>query len=86
MGNMTVFILGIALLSVGTYLMRLGGQNSATDWRCQTALRLCFQMRQRFCCFPSRWRPLSMKVSILPVWRAYWAWRLQCFWHGEKCR
>jgi len=25
MGNMTVFILGIALLSVGTYLMRLGG-------------------------------------------------------------
>ncbi len=25
MGNMTVFILGIAVLSVGTYLMRLGG-------------------------------------------------------------
>ncbi len=25
MQNMTVFILGIALLSAGTYLMRLGG-------------------------------------------------------------
>lgn len=25
MGNMTVFILGIAILSAGTYLMRLGG-------------------------------------------------------------
>ena len=27
MQNMTVFILGIALLSAGTYLMRLGGGN-----------------------------------------------------------
>ena len=25
MGNMTLFIVGIAMLSVGTYLMRLGG-------------------------------------------------------------
>ena len=25
MGNMTIFILGIAILSAGTYLMRLGG-------------------------------------------------------------
>ncbi|HDI5800780.1 TPA: AzlD domain-containing protein, partial [Salmonella enterica subsp. enterica serovar Choleraesuis] len=25
MGNMTLFIIGIALLSAGTYLMRLGG-------------------------------------------------------------
>lgn len=25
MGNMTLFIIGIALLSTGTYLMRLGG-------------------------------------------------------------
>ncbi|VFS67952.1 Uncharacterised protein [Kluyvera cryocrescens] len=25
MGNMTLFIAGIAILSVGTYLMRLGG-------------------------------------------------------------
>ena len=25
MGNMTFFILGIAILSAGTYLMRLGG-------------------------------------------------------------
>ena len=25
MGNMTLFIIGIAILSLGTYLMRLGG-------------------------------------------------------------
>ncbi|HBY5867359.1 TPA: AzlD domain-containing protein, partial [Klebsiella pneumoniae] len=25
MGNMTLFIAGIAILSLGTYLMRLGG-------------------------------------------------------------
>lgn len=25
MGNMTLFIVGIAMLSLGTYLMRLGG-------------------------------------------------------------
>ncbi len=25
MGNMTLFIAGIAILSIGTYLMRLGG-------------------------------------------------------------
>ena len=29
MGNMTFFILGIAILSAGTYLMRLGGAQQA---------------------------------------------------------
>ena len=29
MGNMTIFILGIAILSAGTYLMRLGGAKLA---------------------------------------------------------
>ena len=33
MKNMTVFILGIAILSAGTYLMRLGGRNSVAGWR-----------------------------------------------------
>lgn len=35
MGNMTFFILGIAILSAGTYLMRLGGRNWAAGWHCQ---------------------------------------------------
>jgi hypothetical protein len=40
MENMTIFILGIAILSAGTYLMRLGGQNSAADWHSERSQAL----------------------------------------------
>ena len=38
MGNMTLFIVGIAILSAGTYLMRLGSASLALSERAQALL------------------------------------------------
>lgn len=86
MENMTVFILGIAILSAGTYLMRLGGAKLGSRLRFLNGRRRCFQMRLPFCCSPSRWRQRFMKGTILPGWRACWGWGSRCFWPGAKCR
>ena len=83
MENMTVFILGIAILSAGTYLMRLGGRSLATGWRFQNGRRRCFQTRLPFCCSPSRWRQRFMKGTILPGWHVCWAWGSRCFWRRK---
>ncbi len=51
MGNMTLFIAGIAILSLGTYLMRLGGAEARQSAGIFRALAgRCFPMRRR-CCF-----------------------------------
>ena len=72
MGNMTLFIAGIAILSLGTYLMRLGGAKLGN--------RLAFSERSQALLSDAatvllfrRPPPLSMRAHISPVWRAFWA-------------
>ena len=86
MGNMTLFIAGIAILSLGTYLMRLGGAKLGN--------RLAFSERSQAllsdaatgCFFPSPWPPLSMRAHISPVWRAFWALLSLCSSPGARSR
>lgn len=84
MENMTIFILGIAILSAGTYLMRLGGAKLDAGWRCPGVLRRCCQMRQRYCCSPWRLATTFYEETTSPAWRACWAWRLRCFGLAEN--
>ena len=72
MENMTVFILGIAILSAGTYLMRLGGAKLGN--------RLALSERSQALLSD------AATGTILPGWRACWGWGSRCFWPGAKCR
>ena len=85
MGNMTLFIVGIAILSAGTYLMRSAAPDWAVAWRSLNALRHCYPMPPRYCCFPSPWPPPFMKASILLAWHAFSAWRSRSFSPGVRC-
>lgn len=86
MGNMTLFIVGIAMLSVGTYLMRLGGAKLGS--------RLAFSKRSQallsdaatVLLFSVALATTFTKANTLPEWRAYSAWLLRYFSPGVKCR
>ncbi len=88
MGNMTLFIAGIAILSLGTYLMRLGGaklgNRLAFSERSQALLSDAATVLLFF--FPSPWPPLSMRAHISPVWRAFWALLSLCSSPGARSR
>lgn len=86
MGNMTLFIAGIAILSLGTYLMRLGGAKLGNRLAFSERSQACFPMRRRCCFFPSPWPPLSMRAHISPVWRAFWALLSLCSSPGARSR
>lgn len=87
MGNMTLFIAGIAILSLGTYLMRLGGAKLGN--------RLAFSERSQALLsdaatgaafFRRPGPPLSMRAHISPVWRAFWALLSLCSSPGARSR
>lgn len=86
MENMTLFILGIAILSAGTYLMRLGGAKLGSRLALSERSQALLSDAATVLLFSVAWRPPSMKGNISPGWRGCWAWRLRCFWPGEKCR
>ncbi len=85
MGNMTLFIAGIAILSLGTYLMRLGGAKLGN--------RLAFSERSQAllrcgdgAAFSVAPPPLSARAHISPVWRAFWALLSLCSSPGARSR
>jgi hypothetical protein len=86
MGNMTLFIAGIAILSLGTYLMRLGGAKLGNRLAFSERSQALLSDAATVLLFPSPWRPPSMKGRILPAWRAFWAWLSPCSSPGARCR
>lgn len=86
MGNMTLFIAGIAILSLGTYLMRLGGAKLGSRLAFSERSQALLSDAATVLLFPSRWQPPSTKVNILPGWRGCWAWALRYFLPGVRCR
>jgi hypothetical protein len=72
MANTTLVIIGIAVLSVGTYLMRFGGARLGNKLALSERARRCYPMRRPRYCSPWRWRQRCMKANISPVWPACW--------------
>lgn len=86
MANMTLFIAGIAILSIGTYLMRLGGAKLGS--------RLAFSERSQALLSDAA-TVLLFSVALattfyegehFPAWRGYLASVLPCSLPGAKCR
>lgn len=86
MGNMTLFIVGIAVLSLGTYLMRLGGAKLGSRLAFSTRSQALLSDAATVLLFSVATATTFTKVSTLLVWRAFSAWGLQCSSHGAKCR
>lgn len=86
MGNMTLFIAGIAILSLGTYLMRLGGAKLGNRLAFSERSQALLSDAATVLLFRRHWPPLSMKARISPAWRAFWAWLSLCFSPGARCR
>lgn len=83
MGNMTLFIAGIAILSLGTYLMRLGGAKLGN--------RLAFSERSQALLSDAATVllfsvALATTLHISPVWRAFWALLSLCSSPGARSR
>lgn len=73
MGNMTLFIAGIAILSLGTYLMRLGGAKLGNRLAFSERSQALLSDAATVLLFSVAPPPLSMRAHISPVWRAFWA-------------
>lgn len=86
MGNMTLFIAGIAILSLGTYLMRLGGAKLGN--------RLAFSERSQALLSDAA-TVLLFSVALATTfyegahfagWRAFWALLSLCSSPGARSR
>lgn len=71
MGNMTLFIIGIALLSAGTYLMRLGGAKLGSRLALSERSQALLSDAATVLLFSVALATTFMKANILPEWRAF---------------
>ena len=78
MGNMTLFIAGIAILSIGTYLMRLGGAKLGSRLAFSERSQALLSDAATVLLFSVALATTFMKASIFPAWRGYWASVLPC--------
>lgn len=85
MGNMTLFIVGIAILSAGTYLMRLGGAKLGSRTALSERSQALLSDAATVLLFSVALATTFMKVSTLPAWRASSASHSQSSSPGEKC-
>ena len=85
MENMTIFILGIAILSAGTYLMRLGGAKLGNRLALSERSQALLSDAATVLLFSVALATTFYEGNISPGWRACWAWRLRYFLRGEKC-
>lgn len=71
MGNMTLFIIGIALLSAGTYLMRLGGAKLGSRLALSERSQALLSDAATVLLFSVALATTFYEASILPEWRAF---------------
>lgn len=69
MGNMTLFIIGIALLSAGTYLMRLGGAKLGSRLALSERSQALLSDAATVLLFSVALATTFTKANILPEWR-----------------
>ncbi len=86
MGNMTLFIAGIAILSLGTYLMRLGGAKLGNRLAFSERSQALLSDAATVLLFSVARPPPSMKGRISPAWRAFWVWLSPCSSPGARSR
>lgn len=79
MGNMTLFIIGIALLSAGTYLMRLGGAKLGSRLALSERSQALLSDAATVLLFSVALATTFTKANILPEWRAFWGWLRRIF-------
>lgn len=71
MGNMTLFIIGIALLSAGTYLMRLGGAKLGSRLALSERSQALLSDAATVLLFSVALATTFTKANILLEWRAF---------------
>lgn len=86
MENMTVFILGIAILSAGTYLMRLGGAKLGSRLALSERSQALLSDAATVLLFSVALATTFYEGGPFCRWRACWGWGSRCFWPGAKCR
>ncbi len=86
MGNMTLFIAGIAILSLGTYLMRLGGAKLGSRLAFSERAQALLSDAATVLLFSVALATTFSKANILPGWRGCWAWAWRCSSPGVRCR
>lgn len=74
MGNMTLFIVGIAMLSPGTYLMRLGGAKLGSRLAFSERSQALLSDAATVLLFSVALATTFTKVNTSLAWPACWAW------------
>lgn len=86
MENMTVFILGIAILSAGTYLMRLGGAKLGNRLALSERSQALLSDAATVLLFSVALATTFYEGDHFAGMARVLGWGSRCFWHGAKCR
>lgn len=86
MGNMTLFIVGIAILSLGTYLMRLGGAKLGSRLAFSERSQALLSDAATVLLFSVALATTFTKANTLPVWRGFLGLASRYFSPGASCR